>query len=134
MTNKNNSRHYRLTAALASWQRYLNGQLHLNGQLQLTLSSRPERSGVERSAVSHFRLKGVGVSKDEHHYYVYIVASRASPRLTNAIAWCGSSITSMSTTPINREKQIKHWSRAKKVWLIEQANPTWADLSEEWKE
>ena len=35
---------------------------------------------------------------------------------------------------IAREKQIKAWSRAKKVALIESANPTWADLSEEWYE
>ncbi len=107
----------------------------------------------------HFRLKGIGVSKDEHHYYVYIVASR-----THAL-YCGmtnsirrrveehreGSIAGFSAAyqcnrlvwlehyqyvynAINRENQIKHWSRAKKVWLIEQANPTWADLSEEWKE
>ena len=33
---------------------------------------------------------------------------------------------------IAREKQIKGWSRSKKVALIEGRNPTWADLSEEW--
>jgi len=26
---------------------------------------------------------------------------------------------------IDREKQLKRWSRSKKVWLIEQLNPTW---------
>ncbi len=31
-----------------------------------------------------------------------------------------------------REKQIKSWSRKKKIALIERENPTWADLSEEW--
>jgi len=35
---------------------------------------------------------------------------------------------------ICREKEIKGWSRAKKVALIEQNNPTWEDLSEEWFE
>ncbi len=30
---------------------------------------------------------------------------------------------------INREKQLKHWTRAEKIGLIEQANPTWEDLS-----
>jgi putative endonuclease len=30
---------------------------------------------------------------------------------------------------IAREKQLKRWSRAKKVRLIEQGNPGWADLS-----
>jgi len=33
---------------------------------------------------------------------------------------------------IGREKQIKRWARAKKIFLIEQDNPTWEDLSAEW--
>ena len=33
---------------------------------------------------------------------------------------------------IAREKQIKSWTRAKKVALIEQQNPAWKDLSEGW--
>ncbi|HWT11331.1 MAG TPA: GIY-YIG nuclease family protein [Allosphingosinicella sp.] len=32
---------------------------------------------------------------------------------------------------IAREKQIKAWTRAWKVALIEQANPTWRDLAED---
>ena len=36
------------------------------------------------------------------------------------------------TKAIDREKQLKRWSRVKKVWLIERGNPTWADLAEEW--
>lgn len=35
---------------------------------------------------------------------------------------------------IAREKRIKGWVRAKKVALIEAANPQWRDLSEEWDE
>ena len=31
---------------------------------------------------------------------------------------------------IAREKQIKSWTRAKKVVLIGQVNPTWVDLAE----
>jgi len=31
-----------------------------------------------------------------------------------------------------REKQIKGWSRAKKIALIESANPRWSDLSAGW--
>ena len=34
---------------------------------------------------------------------------------------------------IAREKQIKGGSRAKKIALIEAANPTWKDLSTEWQ-
>ena len=33
---------------------------------------------------------------------------------------------------ITREKQIKGWTRNKKVALIEEMNPNWKDLSEEW--
>ena len=33
---------------------------------------------------------------------------------------------------IAREKQLKGWSRVKKIALIERLNPTWVDLSEKW--
>jgi putative endonuclease len=33
---------------------------------------------------------------------------------------------------IAREKQLKGWSRSKKIWLIERENPAWVDLSEDW--
>ena len=33
---------------------------------------------------------------------------------------------------IEREKQIKAWTRAKRVALIESVNPRWDDLSREW--
>jgi putative endonuclease len=33
---------------------------------------------------------------------------------------------------LEREKQLKRWRREKKVWLIEQQNPNWRDLSEDW--
>ncbi|MGH9427604.1 MAG: hypothetical protein ACRD2L_15030, partial [Terriglobia bacterium] len=33
---------------------------------------------------------------------------------------------------IAREKQIKRWSRRKKIALIESVNPRWDDLSREW--
>jgi putative endonuclease len=35
---------------------------------------------------------------------------------------------------IGREKQIKGWTRAKKVALIESMNPHWQDLAEGWYE
>jgi putative endonuclease len=31
---------------------------------------------------------------------------------------------------IAREKEIKSWTRAKKLALIEEQNPSWSDLSE----
>lgn len=33
---------------------------------------------------------------------------------------------------IAREKQLKRWSRSKKLWLISMQNPAWVDLAEEW--
>ncbi len=33
---------------------------------------------------------------------------------------------------IAREKQLKGWTRAKKIALIAKSNPTWFDLSEQW--
>ena len=33
---------------------------------------------------------------------------------------------------IEREKQLKSWSRGKKLALIESVNPEWEDLSESW--
>ncbi len=33
---------------------------------------------------------------------------------------------------IAREKQLKRWSRVKKLGLIQAMNPTWIDLAEEW--
>jgi len=33
---------------------------------------------------------------------------------------------------IAREKQIKAWTRAKRLALIKSANPTWQDLAEDW--
>lgn len=33
---------------------------------------------------------------------------------------------------ISREKQLKGWSRAKKIALIESKNPRWKDLAENW--
>ncbi len=33
---------------------------------------------------------------------------------------------------IAREKQLKGWSRTKKIALIEETNPAWVDLSRDW--
>ena len=38
------------------------------------------------------------------------------------------------STAIAREKQIKAWTRAKRVALIDTNNPKWKDLSEEWSQ
>ena len=33
---------------------------------------------------------------------------------------------------ISREKQLKKWSRSKKIALIQKMNPEWRDLSADW--
>ncbi len=35
---------------------------------------------------------------------------------------------------LTREKQIKGWTRVKKIQLIEVSNPGWKDLAEDWFE
>jgi putative endonuclease len=87
-------------------------------------------------------------------YYVYILANRSRTlytgvtndivrRLYQHRSGLVSSFTSkyaihrlvhveVATNPrdaIEREKQIKRWTRAKKVALIEATNPEWLDLS-----
>ena len=41
-----------------------------------------------------------------------------------------------TTTDVNaaiaREKQLKNWSRRKKIKLINSMNPKWQDLSDDW--
>ena len=41
--------------------------------------------------------------------------------------------TSDVRSAIEREKQMKGWTRAKKNALIESVNPKWNDISQEWK-
>jgi putative endonuclease len=41
-------------------------------------------------------------------------------------------MTSDVRAAIIREKQIKKWTRKKKIVLIESMNPTWRDLSDDW--
>ena len=42
--------------------------------------------------------------------------------------------TSDINAALAREKEIKGWRREKKNRLVEQTNPSWADLSEGWFE
>ncbi len=95
----------------------------------------------------------------EHYYYVYIMTNKNNTVLYTGVCndlmrrvwehkhkvnprsftarynicklvyyeW-GSDINAA----IAREKQIKGWLRSKKIALIENENPEWKDLSEEW--
>jgi len=93
----------------------------------------------------------------ERYYYTYIVASRSltlyigmTGDLDRRIVehktklFAGFSATyncnrlvwferyARPSTAIAREKQLKGWTRAKKIALIKKTNPTWVDLSEAW--
>jgi len=92
-------------------------------------------------------------------YYVYIIASRSLnlyTGITNNIYRralqhkCGEiegftkryninrlvyyETFSQVGNAIGREKQIKSWTRAKRLALIKSKNPTWQDLAEGWGE
>lgn len=38
----------------------------------------------------------------------------------------------LPSAAIAREKELKHWRKARKIELIERDNPSWADLSANW--
>jgi putative endonuclease len=103
------------------------------------------------------RLSLLCFRMDEREYYTYIVASRTrvlyigvtgnigarvkqhrekrSPGFTADYNCNRLVLLERYSTPgaaIAREKQLKGWTRAKKLALIEKLNPTWIDLSEEW--
>jgi len=93
----------------------------------------------------------------EHEYFVYIVCSRSGTLyvgITNSICRRAlehkrGEIEGFASKyhcdrlvfyegfddvhkAIGREKQLKGWSRAKKIALIESRNPRWEDLAETW--
>lgn len=93
----------------------------------------------------------------ESHFYIYIVASRSltlyvgfTSNLEGRIAQhkrgtyegfskaykCHRLVYferfQTAVVAIAREKQLKRWSRGKKIALIRLMNPAWADLSEDW--
>jgi len=97
--------------------------------------------------------------RDEKHYYVYIMASRSLTLYTGvtgdiyhrALQHKAGEIEGFTkkyhinrvvyyetfkyvNNAIAREKQIKAWTRAKRLVLIKTMNPAWQDLAEGWGE
>jgi len=93
----------------------------------------------------------------DHQYFVYIVCSRSATLyigMTNsiyrrALQHKHGEIEGFASKyhcnrlayyesfddvhkAIGREKQLKGWTRAKKIALIESKNPRWEDLAEKW--
>jgi putative endonuclease len=54
----------------------------------------------------------------------------AATYICNRLVWFGRFMD--PSNAIAREKQLKGWTRAKKIALIEKGNPTWEDLSQGW--
>ena len=96
-------------------------------------------------------------SRLDHEYFVYIVCSRSGTLyigMTNsiyrrALEHKRGEIEGFSSKyrcdrlvyyesfddvhkAIGREKQLKGWTRTKKIALIKSKNPRWADLAEKW--
>lgn len=77
----------------------------------------------------------VGVTNDlmrrvQEHKLGSVPGFTAKYRLTRLVYF--------ETTPyvlnaISREKQLKGWTRSKKLALIESLNPGWSDLAAEWE-
>ena len=97
--------------------------------------------------------------RSEKRYYVYIMASRSlnlytgitDDILRRALEHKSGEIEGFTkryninrlvhyetfryvNNAIAREKQIKVWTRAKRIALIKSQNPTWQDLAEDWGE
>jgi putative endonuclease len=93
----------------------------------------------------------------DHEYFVYIVSSRSGTLymgMTNSISrralqhkrgeiegfaskyHCNRLVYHESFDDVHkaigREKQLKGWTRAKKIALIESKNPRWEDQAEKW--
>jgi putative endonuclease len=97
--------------------------------------------------------------REEKRYYVYIMVSRSLTLYTgvtgdiyhralqhkageiegftknyhiNRLAYCET--FKYVNNALAREKQIKAWTRAKRIALIKTMNPAWQDLAEGWGE
>src|ERR1035441_5870952 len=98
-----------------------------------------------------------GIMRDERRYFVYIMTNPSKTLYTGITNSIRRRVREhkLKLTPgfaakynitrlvyfetcgdvrnaIEREKQIKAWTRAKRVALIESVNPEWDDLSREW--
>lgn len=83
---------------------------------------------------SHSRTLYVGVTNDVQ-FRVWQHKGKVIPGFTrryNVVNLVYFETWGRAPEAIQREKQIKSWSRAKKIALVEMKNPQWKDLSEGW--
>jgi len=83
---------------------------------------------------SHSRTLYIGVTSDLHHrVWQHKNGSHegfSSQYRTTRLVYFEEFV--LMQNAIEREKQLKGWSRTKKLTLIEKQNPSWVDLAEEW--
>ena len=95
--------------------------------------------GKERSsffvymAASPSRTIYIGVTNDlarrMHEHRMKVTPGFTATYKIDRLVWFEEFADAASA--ISREKQLKNWTRAKKIKLIESMNPEWDDLSSE---
>ncbi len=83
---------------------------------------------------SHRRVLYVGVTNDMSRR---LAEHRSRSRSGFTSRYNARSLVHLEPTndvraAITREKQIKNWTREKKIRLIQSQNPAWEDLSAKW--
>lgn len=94
----------------------------------------PELMPAVDIMASRSRTLYIGVTRDLHHRVFQhkngtYAGFTSKYRITRLI--CFEEFILMSNA-IAREKQLKRWSRSKKLRLVDMQNPTWIDLAEHW--
>jgi putative endonuclease len=121
---------------------------------------RKPRAGLQESSFSRVLcVEESSLSREQRTYYTYIMSSPSGTLyvgMTNSIYARVMQHRSKETpgftarydvtrlvyyeefsyvlSAIRREKQIKSWTRTRKIALVESINPKWKDLSEGWGE
>jgi putative endonuclease len=120
------------------------------------LSSRSEAEGSAVAVVFAFGYPAA-MPPRQYHFYVYILASRSHDLYigftNNIFRRVAEHRTARADTytaryninrlvhyehftyvlnAIAREKELKDWTREKKLELIQATNPTWQDLAHDW--
>jgi putative endonuclease len=81
----------------------------------LTNEQRTLYTGVTSNLISRIEQHNLGIG-----------SKFAQRHKTNKLVYAEEASTRMEA--VEREKQIKHWRRSKKIDLIESINPNWLDL------
>jgi putative endonuclease len=89
--------------------------VYLLTNLQRTVLYTGVTNDIEQRIIEHYRTRGLNHSFTGQYHVYYLLYYEPHPYINNAIAW---------------EKEIKKWSRAKKMKLIGTLNPELRSLNE----